>query len=421
MPMFQRISEPSYYRHFQCIAAACPDSCCTGWDVAIDQTTYELYQNCRHVKLQPLFRQHIVRNTEPVGTSGYIPYALIKMQNSHCPFHDSDGLCLIQKKLGETALSATCASFPRSYTVVDGVLERSLNLSCPEAARLVLLSDTPLRFGVQEAEVTLPHDQIDTLDTATTATGKPFRHFQPIRAIVLATLQNRSYPVWQRGLLLNLFCHQLGLIRPAEYDERIPRLLEDFSDHVQNGTLRDSLAQAETMPELQLQAMKLLIDHRLQLGLVGDSFLQFAGQFRQAMGYSAGDSPQDVALRYQTAYTEYYRPFMEQHEVLLENYLVNYVFKKLFPFGPQQGRLLESRSIYEEFCLLVIHFSLIKTLLIGLAGTYRDSFTRQHAAALIQSFAKTIEHHRPYLNQALGFLVAGNLNNTGGMTMLIKN
>ena len=421
MPMFRRITEPSYYRDFQCIAAACPDSCCTGWDVAIDQTTYDLYQHCQHAKLQPLFRQHIVRNTKPVGTSGYIPYALIKMQNYHCPFHDSEGLCLIQKNLGETALSATCASFPRSYNVVDGALERSLNLSCPEAARLVLLIDTPLQFDVREAEVALPHDQIDTLDTAAAATEKPFRYFQPIRAIVLATLQNRTYPVWQRVLLLNLFCHQLGLVRPAEYDERIPRLLGDFSDHVQNGTLRDSMAQAETMPELQLQAMKLLIDHRLQLGLVGDSFLQFAGQFRQALGYATDDSPQDIALRYQTAYTEYYRPFMEQHEVLLENYLVNYVFKKLFPFGPQQGRLLEPRSICEELYLLVTHFSLIKTLLIGLAGYYRDLFTRQHAEQLIQSFAKTIEHHRPYLNQALGFLAAGNLNNPGGMTVLIKN
>ena len=419
--MFRRITEPSYYRHFQCIAAACPDSCCIGWDVAIDQTTCELYQHCRHAKLQPLFRQHIVSNTEPVGTSGYIPYALIRMQNYHCPFHDSDGLCLIQKHMGDSALSTTCASYPRNYNAVDGVLERSLNLSCPEAARLILLSDTPLQFVVQEAEITLPHDQLDSLDTDTALAEKPFRHFQPIRAIVLATLQNRTYPVWQRVLLLNLFCHQLGLIRPAEYDERIPRLLEDFNDHVQNGTLRDSMAQAEAMPELQLQAMKLLIDHRLQLGLVGDSFRQFVGQFRQALGYAADDSSKDIALSYQTAYTEYYRPFMERHEALLENYLVNYVFKTLFPFGPQQGRLLESRSIYEEFCLLVINFSLIKTLLIGLAGTYRDSFTRLHAAQLIQSFAKTIEHHRPFLNQALDFLAAGNLKSTGSMTVLIKN
>ena len=421
MPMFQRITEPSYYRQFQCIAATCPDSCCTGWDVAIDQTTYELYQNCQHTKLQPLFRQHIMRNTEPVGTSGYIPYALIKMQNSHCPFHDSDGLCLIQKSLGETALSATCANYPRNYNVVDGILERSLNLSCPEAARLVLLSDTPLQVGFYEAEVEIPPEQVDSLDTATGRPEKPFRHFQPIRALIVATLQNRTYPVWQRVLLLNLFCHQLAVLSSAEYDERIPRLLDDFSENVQSGALRDSMAQGEAMPELQLQAMKLLIDHRLQLGLVGDSFLQCVGQFRQVLGYRAGDSPESAVLRYQTAYTEYFRPFMEQHEVLLENYLVNYVFKNLFPFGPQQGRLCEPRSICEELNLLILHFSLIKTLLIGQAGYHRDSFNRQHVAALIQSFAKTIEHHRPYLNQALGFLAASNLNNSGGMTMLIKN
>ena len=421
MLLFPQVSEPEYYRHFQCIVAACPDSCCSGWDVAIGQKTYEIYQNCPHAKLQPLFRQHIVRNTEPVGTSDYIPYALIKMQNSHCPFHDSDRLCLIQKNMGDSALSTTCATYPRSFNSVDGVLERSLNLSCPEAARLVLLSDTPLKLDAREAEVALPNEKIDAFDTATAATEKPFRYFQPIRSFILDTLRNHTYTVWQRLLLLNLFCYQLELVRPVEYDERIPRLLDDSNGNVQNGTLRESMAQAETLPSLQLQSMKLLIDHRLQLGLVGDSFLQCVGQFRQALGYTAGNSSEDSFLRYQTAYTDYYRPFMEQHQALLENYLVNYVFKTLFPFGPQQSRLLDPRSIYEELCLLVIHFSLIKTLLIGLSGYHRESFCRQHVVALIQSFAKTIEHHRPFLNQAIGFLTASNLNNTGGMTILIKN
>lgn len=421
MPTFRQIREPTYYRHFQCIASVCPDSCCTGWDVAIDQTTYERYQHCRHAKLYPLFQQHLMRNTEPVGTSSYIPYALIKMQNYHCPFHDSDGLCFIQKNLGETAMSATCAGFPRSYNVVNGVLERSLNLSCPEAARLVLLTDTPLQFEFRETEVEISSEQIDLLDSATAAAEKPFRHFLPIRAFIFDTLQNRTYPIWQRILLLNLFCHQLGIFSSAEYDERIPCLIDNFSSHVQSGVLRDLMDQAEAAPDLQLQAMKLLIDHRLQLGLVGDSFLQRAGQFRQALGYSIGASSESAIERYQSAYSEYYRPLMEQHEVLFENYLENYVYKNLFPFGPQQGRLLESRSISEELYLLVTHFSLIKTLLIGLAGYHRDSFNRQHVVQLIQSFAKTIEHHRPFLNQAMSFLAAGNLNNPGGMTVLIKN
>ena len=81
---------------------------------------------------------------------------------------------------------------------------------------------------------------------------------------------------------------------------------------------------------------------------------------------------------------------MEKHEALLENYLVNYVFKNLFPFGPQKSRVLEPRNVYAEFNLMVIHFSLIKSLLIGLAGYHRESFGVTHVIALIQAFAKTV-------------------------------
>ena len=34
---------PSYYQRFHCIAAACPDSCCQGWDVVIDSDTEAFY------------------------------------------------------------------------------------------------------------------------------------------------------------------------------------------------------------------------------------------------------------------------------------------------------------------------------------------------------------------------------------------
>ena len=39
-----KIRVPSYYKEFNCIASDCEDTCCSGWDVVIDQETYEGYQ-----------------------------------------------------------------------------------------------------------------------------------------------------------------------------------------------------------------------------------------------------------------------------------------------------------------------------------------------------------------------------------------
>lgn len=35
---------PSYFENFRCIADKCPDSCCKGWDVVVDDETNAYYQ-----------------------------------------------------------------------------------------------------------------------------------------------------------------------------------------------------------------------------------------------------------------------------------------------------------------------------------------------------------------------------------------
>jgi lysine-N-methylase len=55
-----------------------------------------------------------------------------------------DGLCRIQAEQGEEALCDTCRNFPRLTHDYGDFLERDLELSCPEAARLILLGDDGL-------------------------------------------------------------------------------------------------------------------------------------------------------------------------------------------------------------------------------------------------------------------------------------
>ena len=35
---------PHYYKKFQCIAGECPDTCCAGWQIVIDDRTREKYR-----------------------------------------------------------------------------------------------------------------------------------------------------------------------------------------------------------------------------------------------------------------------------------------------------------------------------------------------------------------------------------------
>lgn len=124
---------PTYYREFRCIAAACPDSCCQGWDVVIDSETEDFYNSVQGefgIKL----REAIY--TDPDGDRVFHLAAEKK-----CPFWGDDHLCDIFRELGEEHLCDTCAQFPRITMDYTTFTEHTLALACPEAARLILSTD----------------------------------------------------------------------------------------------------------------------------------------------------------------------------------------------------------------------------------------------------------------------------------------
>ena len=47
-----RITEPDYFNDFKCIGGKCEDSCCIGWDIDIDEVTYNIYIAIKFLHLQ---------------------------------------------------------------------------------------------------------------------------------------------------------------------------------------------------------------------------------------------------------------------------------------------------------------------------------------------------------------------------------
>lgn len=123
-----KIWTPEYYQYFHCIASACPDSCCKEWEVDVDDTAAALYRSLEG-PLGERLRQ-VLKNTED-GT-------IMTIENGRCPMWRQDGLCRIQAELGHGALCHVCREFPRLRHDYGDFVEYGLELSCPEAARLIL-------------------------------------------------------------------------------------------------------------------------------------------------------------------------------------------------------------------------------------------------------------------------------------------
>ena len=42
-----KVMTPHYYKDFRCIAGACTDTCCAGWDVDVDKNSYKYYKTVK--------------------------------------------------------------------------------------------------------------------------------------------------------------------------------------------------------------------------------------------------------------------------------------------------------------------------------------------------------------------------------------
>ena len=136
------IRYPAYYDTFRCVAGACPDSCCKEWAVAVDADAAAFYRALPG-SLGDALREAMC---EEDGDT-----ILALTPDRRCPMWREDGLCRIQAQLGEDALCHTCKQFPRLRHDYGDFVELGLELSCPEAAKLILSGESAETVVRQEA------------------------------------------------------------------------------------------------------------------------------------------------------------------------------------------------------------------------------------------------------------------------------
>lgn len=122
------IRKAAYYDEFCCIGGSCPDSCCKEWDVQVDGESAARYRRLPGALGDKL--RSVLKDVD--GET------LMQTEKRRCPMWREDGLCRIQAELGEQALCHTCREFPRIRHDYGDFVELGLELSCPEAAKLIL-------------------------------------------------------------------------------------------------------------------------------------------------------------------------------------------------------------------------------------------------------------------------------------------
>jgi lysine-N-methylase len=415
--------QPRSYHAFRCIGAYCEDTCCVGWIVNVDKSTYEAYQRCDDPELGPRLHQLVTINTPSVSDDNY---ARINLDGPGCPFL-SEGLCGIQKKLGEEFLPIMCSAYPRVMNMVDDVLQRSLDLSCPEAARIILLDPNPMEFDEEEGP---PHDprlaNLSVLRTQNGKSNKPYQHFREIREFVIRLLQYRAFPLWKRLMILGSVCDQLQEMAGKGRQEQTPEFLEACRDAIERDLLGKAMNAHRPQPAAQLELVLELIVGRIGSDFTTPRLLGCYQKFMQSMDWTVESSMNDIGRRYAAGHSQYYAPFLERHQHMLEHYLVSYVHRTLFPLGPQEssrGLAVHhiAHSISEQCLLLLAHYAIIQTLLVGMAAFHQAEFGTGEAILVIQSFTKAFEHSPSFPERALKILAEKGVKSCAALAILIRN
>ena len=392
-----RARQPKYFDRFRCIGADCEDTCCAGWGVVVDQETYEKYQSlpAHRIANKPL--SSLVEINPARSSAG--DFANFRMEDARCPALN-EGWCAIQQTLGEPYIPNLCSKYPRVLNVIGGAVERSLHLSCPEAARLVL--DDPEAMVLGERMEERPPERAGGFNFIA---DDPDDCLYQVRTLLIEWIRERSRPLWQRIVSLGF-----AIDRLAEADMACAAtVLEDFLGSLKRGSFDDALAALKANAEFQLETVLDLVVIRLGTDYTPPRFVECYTDFMRGLRWTPEASMEELAARYSLASERYFMPFVRAHEHVLENYLANYIFRTVFPYRsklPDETFAIDSskESMRRALVLLAVHYAIVRTMLIGMAALYKNNMNVDHAVKLLQSHSKAFLHSSSFDAAAIEYL-----------------
>ncbi len=185
-------TRPDYFDSFKCVADKCPDTCCAGWQIVIDDESMEKYK-----KIKGDYVWKVMAGVD--WESG-----CFRQDNAkRCAFLNDKNLCDLYTNAGQESLCKTCREYPRHTEEFDGVREITLSASCPIVARMLMERMDKVEF--------ISEEQPDVEETLEFGDFDPFLYsvIEDGRNAMLGILQNRKISMKERAVLVLGMAHDM--------------------------------------------------------------------------------------------------------------------------------------------------------------------------------------------------------------------
>lgn len=373
---------PLYVQNFACIGSDCSDNCCTGWKVTIDKKTFNAYRQTKNLKLVDQLDKSVKRTRSQASEINYARMEL-NPTTGECPMMDNK-LCSVQSELGEDKLSNTCFSYPRVSQKVGDFNQQSLTLSCPEAARLALLSEDAFDFTQTELVV-----RPETIEKMTPMFGLSLEEMNEIRFYSIQIIRHQGFELWQKLAVLGLFCESLTEIFENRKSGDIKHLIKTIDALLDNP---DSTSIFEAMqPHYGIQAVTFTLLWRLKSERSTSASQQAV---HKAVALGLGADPQSgnvtesqLIERYSEGVKQLPKA-LEQAPFFLENYVLNEMFRECFPFS--------NASPFEHYLRLVTRFGLVRFMLAAQCQPDSPMPALSDMVQTVQAFCRRYQHDNQF-------------------------
>jgi lysine-N-methylase len=368
---------PKYVTDFQCIGADCPDTCCAGWSITIDKDSFQSYRRVVHPVLKPLLKAHLVH----VDKTSHDKHGAINLRksDSHCVLHSSEGLCHLQRELGEDALSDTCYVYPRFVAKFGDRFQQCLTLSCPEAARLALAQDEA--FDIKSSVFT---SRLATTTVIGPVRGFTIKSMDEVHIFLIQLFQTHALSNTERLVTVGWLCQRLDELVYAGEQATVDTLITQMRELVEAGTIHSIVGQLHPQQDASVTLFSILfgnkstlgksdlqkeILHRVKAGLEIDRDLKLT---RISENYACGNR-----LLNESESSNLYNNLMTR-------FLLNDLFRETFPW--------KQHTAMKHYQDLLTRYGILRLMLSGVAanlGKAPDQTTMVHT---ISVFCRLYQH-----------------------------
>ncbi|ADU72400.1 flagellin lysine-N-methylase [Pantoea sp. At-9b] len=364
------IVEPAFFNQFQCVGSACPDHCCKGWDIELDEPAVNRYMQSEAIEIRQIAVENIITTKESQSRWGKIKLT----SNGNCTFLDEDRLCKVHKSLGEKALSTTCAIYPRLYASYKYEIRSNLTLSCPEAAKKLLTTPGAMLYS---EKIKPSPEALDAPDIS-----EQDRLLNLMCTNIMLTCGS-DIDAGFYGIIL-LFFYRDKLEKDNEPEGNILNYFEDIQTAIYNGQIRKNID--ELNPNYPLQSE---LFSRLQTYLNkkhegrGWSTLR---RYSQRLHTVQSNNSADTMQRLNKIWQDKARPWFQERSHLLSNYIQYRMYEDFFP-------LKNGRELFTNLYLMISEWLLLKWLTAA-RFALNDNFTEDDVINIVYSYHSIARHDK---------------------------